>query len=501
MGLHDCEDCGYRAPSASGLREHQSAVHTGARPFTCTYSGCPYTSGWRSALQRHLQSHNGVKKKRKRYPCTWEGCGLAATDRPALRRHEARHTGPRPYPCVQQGCATVAFATMEELLSHKGLFHRNGVQARNSASSASQDAPDTTGESKHAIEETFTCKHASCDYTTRRQRKLELHEARHSPETPFVCSHHKCRFSCSKIKHLKRHVKSAHGENVPTQEEAGRDGLNAPRKLSSAQVKQVEPNDDELPTDAAREGLEDAGDAAPEESEEDRRRVSTRTRVQRRHRILSSPVHEPSSDPDDDADFVDESTSQVDDDASYVDENTSGVEDSEPLPKRRRLPRSTGSSVSTSSLQKSHKGASRLPTPSSSQTFRRVEVSIPPAPEYIRRFRSQSAAPRPTTTSQSTTPRPSRARSPSQSTPIPRQHTQSPERRSQSLTPLFLPEEEKPPSPEPKPKKRKRHENEDAERPPTKAEVKAMIQEGVRPLADEINSLAEMIQLLVRPRQ
>ncbi|KIY66593.1 hypothetical protein CYLTODRAFT_423258 [Cylindrobasidium torrendii FP15055 ss-10] len=493
MGLHSCEDCGWCASTPTDLRRHESAIHIRARPFACTYPDCSFASGWQSVLQRHLRAHEGIKTNLKTYPCTWQECGLVAQSPQALRKHEVRHTGPRPYPCAQQGCGKVAFATLEELLSHRRALHWNsGVLARKPVPST-QDTPSATGNtiSRDVIPETLSCTHASCDYTTRKKRKLELHEARHTPETPFVCSHHKCRFACSKIKHLKRHVKSAHTENGPTQDEAE----SAPGKTPS--TRKHDPEDDVIPTELSAEDLDAQVDATPEYErsglEDKRKRVSARTRAQN-HRPSSS-AYEPSSDADDDADSVDEDISGVEDDASYVDEDASEVEDSEP-PKRRRLRQSAGNSISTRLPETE---IPRLTTPSSSQTFRRVEVCIPPAPEYIRRFRSQSVAPRPTTTPLSSAPRPSQASASSRSAPTRRrQPAELPKRQPHSVAPQPLDEDDRPTSSKPKSKKRKRSEGEEADRPPTKAEVKVMIQEGVRPLAEEINSLAEMIQLLVR---
>lgn len=84
---HVCAECGKAFSERSKLKRH-FVVHTGDRPYLCTFEGC----GKRFSLDFNLRTHVRIHTGEKRFVCHFEGCHKRFVQSNNLKAHLLIHT-------------------------------------------------------------------------------------------------------------------------------------------------------------------------------------------------------------------------------------------------------------------------------------------------------------------------------------------------------------------------------------------------------------------------
>ena len=75
-------------------------VHTGEKPFQCTYEGCRKSFTRTENLKIHIRIHTGEKP----FPCTYHDCHKTFANSSDRKKHLSVHIQDRPYLCKMPGC-------------------------------------------------------------------------------------------------------------------------------------------------------------------------------------------------------------------------------------------------------------------------------------------------------------------------------------------------------------------------------------------------------------
>lgn len=92
-------------------------IHTGERPFTCSYANCEKTFMTKGNLKSHINAHLKIKLLK----CTFEGCSKAYSQLSKLKEHICSHFGSR-YRCNYENCNKV-FCYKSNLKNHLIICH------------------------------------------------------------------------------------------------------------------------------------------------------------------------------------------------------------------------------------------------------------------------------------------------------------------------------------------------------------------------------------------
>ncbi|XP_063307690.1 zinc finger protein 407 [Pelobates fuscus] len=238
-----CNLCDRSFRERWALNNHMK-LHTGEKPFKCTWPTCHYSFLTASAMKDHYRTHTGEKS----FLC--DLCGFAGGTRHALTKHRRQHTGEKPFKCDE---CDFASTTQSHLTRHKRVhtgekpYRCPWCEYRSNCAENVRKHILHTG--KHEGVKMYNC--PKCDYATNapaefRNHLKEQHLDIENPDLAYlhagiVSKSFECRLKgqgANFVESISPFTASATQEPSPVPEKIAR-GSKKPPRSSAEQVQQV----------------------------------------------------------------------------------------------------------------------------------------------------------------------------------------------------------------------------------------------------------------------
>ncbi|XP_038076822.1 RE1-silencing transcription factor-like isoform X2 [Patiria miniata] len=193
------EGCDFATAHLKDIIRHKR-IHTGDRPFTCSF--CQHRFTRKDKLQLHIRIHNGLK------PFKCEECPYAGRDSGSLKKHMRTHTKERPFKC--QICS-YASRNSSQLTTHLRIHTGDTPFHCKQCSAKFKIKTDLRRHMRiHTGEKPFKC--SLCPYASALNSNLKSHmKNNHWREKNFQCM--ECNFTCCTKKQLRQHERTHPSQN------------------------------------------------------------------------------------------------------------------------------------------------------------------------------------------------------------------------------------------------------------------------------------------------
>jgi len=210
---YSCDQCEYRSTQIVSMDKHK-LTHSGEKPFKCDFEGCDYASAQKQALDSHKRTHSGEKP----FKCDFEGCDYASAQKQALDTHNRSHTGETPYKCDFEGC-TREFRDNTGLNYHKRTHTGERpykCDVKGCDKSFTDSSPLADHKRIHTGEKPYKCEFEKCDYSGRTLSALKSHvRHNHTGEKPYKCEYEECTESFTQLSMMRYHLLRIHIKEKP----------------------------------------------------------------------------------------------------------------------------------------------------------------------------------------------------------------------------------------------------------------------------------------------
>ncbi|CAG2113403.1 unnamed protein product [Medioppia subpectinata] len=188
----DYADCNKVFKTKHLLRLHFNNMHKTDKPFKCPHNECGKEFAYRQRLDTHLVSHTTGRP----FVCDFDGCAKSYKNRLSLTTHKRIHLSEPTIKCTVEGC-------YERFHAHKHM-HKHRQTVHSIRPYKWRPPPGYKP----------TCLWPGCDFTSKTNYQLNVHQRTHTGEKPYACDWPECGHRFARRSHIKDHM-NAHKNVKP----------------------------------------------------------------------------------------------------------------------------------------------------------------------------------------------------------------------------------------------------------------------------------------------
>eukprot|EP00112_Aurelia_sp_Birch-Aquarium-sp1_P024772 Seg798.5 transcript_id=Seg798.5/GoldUCD/mRNA.D3Y31 product="Zinc finger protein 324A" protein_id=Seg798.5/GoldUCD/D3Y31 len=220
----DCAECGKGFMKSSDYKEHCNKAHGNYRPFPCP------TCGKMLSNLGILKNHQGLHSGERPFQCSYTDCEKAFLTKTNLEDHERKHANAREFEC--ETCHK-RFNLKGDLRQHEKVHKQDKPFQCEFCDMTFPRGPSLWRHRRtHTGEKPYACD--ICGKTFARMENCQEHRRIHTGERPLVCK--VCGKAFRDSGNFSNHKKIHQDGYVPRKKRATRESVGAPEEVASQEV-------------------------------------------------------------------------------------------------------------------------------------------------------------------------------------------------------------------------------------------------------------------------